>query len=464
MRRSTPTARGSLLLGALVAALGVLVSPRDVHAQTSLINGLGGVVGYGTQCLSPNDDGSSDPVDLTGAFPAGLHFFAGTYTAAYVNTNGNITFNRQLGQYTPNPFPISSQPMIAPYWADVDIRGVECNGGSGNGPCQNPTSNGVWWYLEPGRMIVTWDRTGYYGCHIDLLMSFQLVLTDASACGGPGDFDVEFRYNRCEWTTGDASGGRNGFGGTPAQAGFDAGDLVNYNAIPGSLTGEINTRLCTGSNTGTPGVWHFAIRSGIITTDAGVQTCGVGTCVRTVPRCSNGNAVICTPGMPTPEVCNRLDDDCNGQVDEGTQSCGRGGCLRVVPLCENGSMVRCVPGEPQREICGNGLDEDCDGVPDNGCGPDVVLIDASDVSDVSDVGDVREETSLIDAGPDVCRGRCLRLEGRAGPMGNCGCRAPGRAHGNARAMWIALALAMGIAVRRRRSSGSRAGTPRRTAG
>ncbi len=97
---------------------------------------------------------------------------------------------------------------------------------------------------------------------------------------------MEFRYNRCEWTTGDASGGRNGFGGTPAQAGFDAGDLVNFNAIPGSLTSEIHTRLCTMTNIGTPGVWHFAIRSGIITMDAGVQNCGVGTCERTVPRCA----------------------------------------------------------------------------------------------------------------------------------------------------------------------------------
>mgnify|MGYP000039875964 CR=1 FL=1 len=29
---------------------------------------------------------------------------------------------------------------------------------------------------------------------------------------GEGDFDVEFRFNRCEWTTGDASGGSGGFG------------------------------------------------------------------------------------------------------------------------------------------------------------------------------------------------------------------------------------------------------------
>ena len=61
-----------LTLAALCA--GLLVA-RPAHAQAPLIDGFGGTVGYGTECLSPNDDGTSAPVDITSAFPNGLLFF-----------------------------------------------------------------------------------------------------------------------------------------------------------------------------------------------------------------------------------------------------------------------------------------------------------------------------------------------------------------------------------------------------
>ena len=38
---------------------------------------------------------------------------------------------------------------------------------------------------------------------------------------------IIFNYNRLQWTTGDASRGRNGFGGTSARAGINGGYGVN---------------------------------------------------------------------------------------------------------------------------------------------------------------------------------------------------------------------------------------------
>ena len=108
----------------LLALTLVAAAPLTTRAQATLISGLGGTAGYGPdgQCLSPNDDGSSDFIDITPHFPMGLRFFDTTHTRVFVNTNGNVTFSGRVSTFTPRAFPVAAQPMIAPYWADVDIR------------------------------------------------------------------------------------------------------------------------------------------------------------------------------------------------------------------------------------------------------------------------------------------------------------------------------------------------------
>ena len=61
-----------------------------------------------------------------------------------------------------------------------------------------------------------------------------------------------------QWTTGDASGGSGGFGGTPAQVGFDAGDGERFFSVPGSQTADI-VDIDTTSNVDIPGVWMFQV-------------------------------------------------------------------------------------------------------------------------------------------------------------------------------------------------------------
>jgi putative metal-binding protein len=98
-------------------------------------------------------------------------------------------------------------------------------------------------------------------------------------------------------------------------------------------------------------------------------TCGTGACASTgVTTCTSGiPGDSCTPGQPTGETCNGLDDDCDGTVDEGTTSCGTGACGTTVPMCVNGQDNACTPGTPGTEVC-NGVDDDCDGqVDESGC-------------------------------------------------------------------------------------------------
>ena len=73
--------------------------------------------------------------------------------------------------------------------------------------------------------------------------------------------------------------------------------------------------------------------------------------------CAEGRRAGClSQGLPTPEQCNGIDDNCNGEVDEGlTNRCGQCGPIpRESCLGPNGDS-------------GNGLDDDCDGQIDEGC-------------------------------------------------------------------------------------------------
>lgn len=64
------------------------------------------------------------------------------------------------------------------------------------------------------------------------------------------------------------------------------------------------------------------------------------------------------------ELCNLIDDDCNGRTDEEARTeCGTGWCRRLASGC--GALVSCTPGKPRNETC-NYFDDDCDGEIDEG--------------------------------------------------------------------------------------------------
>lgn len=117
--------------------------------------------------------------------------------------------------------------------------------------------------------------------------------------------------------------------------------------------------------------------------DIPAQACGsdVGACSFGTLTCS-GAAVVCTGAVdPVEETCNGIDDDCDGQIDEDISQvvCGSdvGSCRTGVTQCVDGAVVCEGSTGPEIEIC-NGEDDDCDGIVDNGivfdpaaCGIDV---------------------------------------------------------------------------------------------
>ena len=93
----------------------------------------------------------------------------------------------------------------------------------------------------------------------------------------------------------------------------------------------------------------------------------MGECAAGTITC-DGTAAFCERNhIPTAEICDGLDNDCNGFEDEGlgTTTCGQGPCTHTVENCIAGISQSCDPFEgASAEICLSGVDENCDGTVD----------------------------------------------------------------------------------------------------
>jgi hypothetical protein len=94
-----------------------------------------------------------------------------------------------------------------------------------------------------------------------------------------------------------------------------------------------------------------------------------GICSEGIYVCQPDGTINCVQGrFMGEEVCNGLDDNCDGAVDEGfgSTTCGVGKCQVTVENCVGGKLTTCVPRDPLPETCSNmKADDDCNGVVDD---------------------------------------------------------------------------------------------------
>jgi hypothetical protein len=86
----------------------------------------------------------------------------------------------------------------------------------------------VWYKVTPTYAIIRWNNVGYYSSQTDKVNDFQLIITNGTDPIIPNGNNVAFCYGDMQWTTGSASNGVGGFGGTPATVGANLGDGTSF--------------------------------------------------------------------------------------------------------------------------------------------------------------------------------------------------------------------------------------------
>lgn len=222
--------------------------------------------GFDSNTLAPNDDDSTIPaVNLGFSGDGKIKFFSFETTEAYVNNNGNISFDNPLATFTPFDLSTTNRQIIAPFFADVDTRFTGMPVTYGTGTVDGRDAFGVNWVMVDCNGVATPNPPPF-----TVFNTFQLILIERFDTGSM-NFDIELNYDSINWETGDVNDVADCLGGSSARIGYSDGTLANSFEFPGSAvngafldSGPVATSLIQNSlNSPELGRYIIPVRNGI---------------------------------------------------------------------------------------------------------------------------------------------------------------------------------------------------------
>jgi hypothetical protein len=243
--------------------------------------------------------------------------------------------------------------------------GMPCKDGTCAGGVCVPTCTGAGQPCNTG--LPGACSQGVTQCVGSNLVCQQSTMPSAEVCDGID--------NDCNGQVDDGIGGQACNTGLPGICGFGA-TVCSGGTLSCAQTNLPQPEVCDGLDNNCNGVADEGNPGGGLLCSTGLP----GVCAAGVTICSLGAIKCVQSNLPSAEICDGKDNNCNGQVDEGNPGGGLacntgllGACAAGHTMCSQGAIVCLQNVSAVPEICGDGIDNNCNGLVDEGCGGEPVL-------------------------------------------------------------------------------------------